>query len=105
MQKTHFLFTGTGFGYIWLMIWTYLLTLLTFGLFFPWASCAQQRWIASNTYINGRQLVFLGSGFGFIGQWILILILTFLTFGLYIPWGYCRLKQWQVENTAFADEI
>lgn len=97
-----FEFRGSGFGYIWLLVWTTVVSILTFGLFFPWAYSAQQRWIASNTYINGRQLVFNGSGLGFLGTWLLIMILSAITLGLYIPWAYCRMKRWEVENTTFA---
>lgn len=97
-----FEFRGSGLGYIWLLLWTTVVSFLTLGLFFPWAYSAQQRWIASNTYIDGRQLVFNGSGLGLLGTWLLILVLSFITLGLYIPWAYCRIKRWEIENTAFA---
>ena len=57
-MKRDFEFDGSGFGYLWLCIWTTVLTVITCGLFFPWAYSAQQRWICSNTYVNGRQLRF-----------------------------------------------
>ena len=72
-MKRDFEFDGSGFGYLWLCIWTTVLTVITCGLFFPWAYSAQQRWICSNTYVNGRQLRFEGTGFGFFFQWLLIL--------------------------------
>lgn len=104
MNKT-FEFRGSGLGYFWLLIWTSVLTIITFGLFFPWSFSAQQRWIASNTYVNDRQLVFNGTGLAFLGHWILILILLIITIGIYIPWAYCQVKRWEVENTDFADKI
>jgi uncharacterized membrane protein YjgN (DUF898 family) len=94
-----FEFHGTGLGYIWLLAWTVFLSIITFGLFFPWAFSAQMRWITSNTTLNGRPLEFVGTGLGFFFQWLLILVLSILTFGLYAPWGYCRLKRWELENT------
>lgn len=97
-----FEFRGSGFGYIWVLLWTTIVSILTLGLFFPWAYSAQQRWIASNTYIDGRQLVFNGTGLGFLGNWLLIMVLTIITLGLYLPWAYCRLKRWEIENTTFA---
>ena len=99
MNRGVFEFRGSGFGYIWLLAWTLFLSVITGGLFFPWAYSAQQRWIASNTYLNGQPLQFVGTGIGFFFQWLLILVLTFITLGLYAPWGYCRLKRWEVENT------
>ena len=101
-MKKDFLFEGSGLGYLWLLLWTCLLTVITFGVFFPWAYSAQQRWICSNTYVEGRQLEFTGTGVEFFFQWLLILILVYLTLGLYTPWGYCRLKRWETENTVFA---
>lgn len=102
---TKFEFRGSGLGYFWLFLWTSLVSIITFGLFFPWAYSAQQRWIADNTYVGGRRQAFVGSGLGLLGHWLLIMILTFITFGLYMPWAYCRLKRWEVENTVFADEL
>lgn len=98
-----FEFRGSGFGYIWLLIWTTFLSIITFGLFFPWAYSAQQRWVAENTFIDGRQLIFNGSGLAFLGHWIVIMLLSIITLGLYIPWAYCQLKRWETENTTFAD--
>ena len=102
-MKRDFEFDGSGFGYLWLCIWTTVLTVITCGLFFAWAYSAQQRWICSNTYVNGRQLRFEGTGFGFFFQWLLIMVLTTITFGIYIPWGYCQFKRWETRNTVFAD--
>lgn len=101
-MKKDFVFEGSGFGYLWLLIWTTILTVITCGLFFPWSYSAQQRWICSNTYVEGRQLEFTGTGLGFFFQWLIILILVTITFGLYTPWGYCQFKRWETENTKFA---
>lgn len=98
---SEFKFEGSGFGYFWLMLWTSVLTLVTAGLFFPWAYSAQQRWICRNTYVEGRQLEFTGTGLGFFFQWLVIMVLTTITFGIYAPWGYCQFKRWETENTHF----
>ena len=102
MVEKNFEFKGGGIGFFWLMLWTVVLTVITFSLFFPWAYSAQQRWIADNTYVGGKKLVFKGSGLGFFGQYIIIIVLSFITFGLYGPWAYCRIKRWQVENLDYA---
>lgn len=104
MNHQRFDFRGTGFSCLWLFIWTWALTVITFGLFFPWAYSAQQQWISEHTFIGNRQLAFHGTGIGFFGTWLLIMVLTIITFGLYMPWGFCRLKRWQTNNLAFADE-
>ncbi len=103
MAHGKFEFRGTGLGYLWLFLWTTFLTIITFGIFYPWAVTAKQRWITAHTYIDGKQLCFKGSGIGFIANWLLILILSIITLGIYIPWGLVRLQRWIVSNTYFAD--
>jgi uncharacterized membrane protein YjgN (DUF898 family) len=104
VAKYAFEFRGSGFGYLWLLLWTTVVSVITFGLYFPWAYSAQQRWIAANTYVNGRQLVFNGTGIGFFAHWLIILVLMLITLGCYTPWAYCQLKRWETDNTDFADE-
>jgi uncharacterized membrane protein YjgN (DUF898 family) len=104
MNKDTFQFLGTGLGCLWLTIWTSVLTFITLGLFFPWSYSAWQRWIAQNTYVNGRRLVFTGSGGAFFLRWLLIVVLSLITFGLYAPWGYCLIKRWETDNLVFEDE-
>ena len=48
MNRGVFEFRGSGFGYIWLLAWTLFLSVITGGLFFPWAYSAQQRWIVNH---------------------------------------------------------
>lgn len=103
MAHGKFEFTGTGLGYLWLFIWTSLLTMFTFGIFAPWAVAAQMRWLTAHTKIDGKQLCFKGSGIGFFANALLITVLTIITFGLYLPWGIVRYIRWAISNTYFAD--
>jgi len=103
MARGKFEFRGTGLGYLWLFIWTTILTLITLGIFVPWAAAAVLRWKCANTYIDGRQLCFKGSGGGFFANWLLILIFSIVTLGIYAPWGAVRLYRWVAGNTYFAD--
>lgn len=103
MAHGKFEYKGTGGSFLWLFIWTTVLNFISFGLFFPWAYCAQQRWIAERTFIDEKQLCFKGTGMGFFGTWLLIVFLTVITLGIYLPWGFCRLKRWQTNNLYFAD--
>jgi len=104
MPHGNFEFKGKGLGFWWLMIWTGFLTIITIGLFWPWAYSAQQRWLTEHTYIDGKQLVFKGTGIGLFGTWLLVVFLSIITLGIYAPWGYCRIKRWQVNNQYFADD-
>ena len=103
MAHGDFRFEGKGLSYLWLSIWTGLLTTITLSLFWPWAYSAKQRWLAKNTFIDGKQLVFKGTGAGIFGTWLLVVLLSLITLGIYLPWGYCRIKRWQINNLYFAD--
>ena len=65
-MKRDFEFEGSGFGYLWLCIWTTVLSVITFGFFFqwliimvlttitfgiyiPWGYCQFKRWETRNT--------------------------------------------------------
>jgi len=102
MPQGNFEFQGRGLSFLWLLIWTTLLTLITVGIFTPWAYTAQQKWIARNTTVDGKPLEFTGTGLGLLGNWLLVFILTTITLGIYVPWGYCRLKRWEINNLHFA---
>ena len=104
MPHGTFDFKGTGLNYLWLAIWTGILTVLTLGLAWPWSYTAKQKWLAAHTYIDGSQLTFNGTGMGFFGTWLLVVFLSIITLGIYFPWGYCRIKRWQTNNLYFADE-
>jgi len=103
MAHGKFEFKGTGLGFLWLFIWTSLLTIVTLGIFTPWAVAAQMRWLTAHTEIDGKQLCFKGSGIGFFANWILTIILTVITIGIYMPWGMVRYIRWILHNTYFAD--
>jgi uncharacterized membrane protein YjgN (DUF898 family)/DNA-directed RNA polymerase subunit RPC12/RpoP len=103
MAHGKFEFRGTGLGFLWLFIWTFLLTIFTLGIFAPWAVAAQMRWITAHTKIDGEQLCFKGSGIGYFINGLLIAILTIITLGIYLPWGIVRYIRWIVHNTYFAD--
>ena len=86
-----FVFVGSGLGYLWLLIWTTVVSIITVGLFFPWAYSAQQRWICANTYVEGRRLRFDGTGLGFFFQWLVIMLLTAVTLAL-CSWAIASLN-------------
>ncbi len=104
MPHGNFEFKGHGLSYFWLALWTMVITIITIGLFWPWAYSARQRWIAERSYIDGKQLTFKGTGIGIFGTFLLIMLLTIITFGIYGPWAYCRIKRWQFNNLYFAEQ-
>jgi uncharacterized membrane protein YjgN (DUF898 family) len=100
-QKSEF--TGTLLDNIAVNIVTFLLLLVTLGFGLPFAVTYKQRWVASNTYINGRQLKFVGSGGDLLVQWIKWFILILITLGIYGLWVNLKFHQWVVRNTVFND--
>lgn len=96
-----FSFDGTAGTYFesWLIGW--LLTLVTFGIAYPWAFCRLQRWKTEHTGVEGRRLVFTGTGgdlFGYSLKWF---ILSALTIGIYTFWAVPEFNKWITEHTDF----
>ena len=79
-----------------------LITILTIGIFYPFALVLLERWRAKHSYIDGRQLVFTGSAIGLFGRWLLWLLLIFITLGIYSFWVIPAIQKWKWENTGFA---
>lgn len=79
-----------------------LITLLSFGLLYPFAVVLIERWRAKHSYISGRQLEFTGTAIGLLGRWLLWLFLIIITVGIYSFWVIPRVQKWKWENTGFA---
>ena len=80
-----------------------LVTVLSFGICYPWAICMIYRWEAKHTVINGRRLKFNGTAMQLFGNWIKWLLLTIITLGIYAFWLGIKLIQWKTKHTEFAD--
>ena len=92
-------FTGGLAGLIGISILQFLLTVVTLGLGAPWAVCRKERWIASHTVIDGRQLFFDGTGGQLFGNYIKWFLLTIITLGIYSFWLTINMKKWVVKHT------
>ena len=86
-----------------LQILGWLVTVITFGICYPWAFTRIYRWEAEHTVIEGRRLRFEGTAMGLFGQWIKWLLLSIITLGIYTFWVNIALKKWKAENTFFAN--
>ena len=76
-----------------------LVTVLTLGICYPWASCMVYNWETKHTVINGRRLHFNGRAIGLFGNWIKWFLLTVITFGIYGFWVGIKLKKWKIAHT------
>lgn len=80
-------------------MFTYLLTLVSLGLLFPFAICYKQKWIAKHAIINCKKIVFDGKALSIIGHYLLWWILSAITFGIYGLWLPMKVYGWQVKHT------
>ncbi len=78
-----------------------LITLLTFGICFPWAICMLYSWETKHTVINGKRLYFDGKAIQLFGSWIKWLFFTIITLGIYSFWLDIALKKWITKHTHF----
>jgi uncharacterized membrane protein YjgN (DUF898 family) len=79
-----------------------LITILTFGICYPWALCMIYGWKIKHTVIEGRRLEFSGSAIGLFGNWIKWFLLCIITIGIYGFWLGIALEKWKVKHTTFA---
>ena len=100
-QEGSFTFDGGAATYWGTLVLATLITVVTFGICYPFALVLKERWKAKHSFIHGRQLVFTGSAFGLFGRWILWLLLIIVTIGIYSFWVAPRLQRWRWVNTGF----
>ena len=100
-KSENFKFDGGAATYLGTGILSFLLTVVTLGLGFPWALCMKESWKAKHTFIEGKQLSFNGSGGGLFFLWIKWAILIIITLGIYTFWVVPDLQRWKVEHTDF----
>lgn len=77
----------------------FLLTLVTFGIAYPWAACHINRLMAMHTVIDGHRLTFDGKAMQLFGNWIKWLLLCIITLGIYGFWVNLKMKQWVTYHT------
>lgn len=81
----------------------FFITLVTFGICYPWAVCMLYDWETKHTVIEGRRLAFDGKAIQLFGNWIKWFLLTIITLGIYGLWIPIKLKKWITNHTYFAD--
>ncbi len=104
-KTTRFSFDGGAATYVGTAILGFLITLLTFGICYPFAVVLTERWRCKHTFIDGQQLVFTGSAIGLFGRWLWWLLLSAITLGIYLFWVAPRLQEWKTVNTNFATPV
>lgn len=104
-QSKNFSFDGGAGTFVGAAVSSFLITLLSFGLAFPFAVCLMQQWRAKHTLISGRRCKFIGTGTGLFGLWIKWFFLFLITLGIYGFWVIPELQKWIVEHTEFEEGL
>ena len=92
-------FDGKLIQMIGVNLFTYLLSIISFGLLVPYTVCYKQRWIAKHTIINRKRIKFDGKAMSLIGHYILWWFLTIITLGIFSLWVPIKIYGWQVKRT------
>lgn len=100
-QHYHSFFDGGLLGLIVNRLLAIILTVLTFGICYPWALVMMKRWECQHTVIEGHRLGFNGSGLQLFGNWIKWWLLSIITFGIYSFWLGIKVRQWTTKHTYF----
>lgn len=98
-------FTGGLLGLIGVNLFCKLLTLISFGILYPFGLCYKQRWIAKHTVINRKKIVFDGKAVSLIGHYLLWWFLCIITFGIYALWLNINVTKWYTKNTHIKNNI
>ncbi|ROP60024.1 uncharacterized membrane protein YjgN (DUF898 family) [Enterobacter sp. BIGb0383] len=112
-----FVFTGSGKGYFPVWIVNVLLTIVTLGLFLPWALVRARRYFYENTSLSGERFSFHATGgsifVGWLGLMVLYIIfiaavasnsiwltlLMVVLFILFVPWLVTQGLRYQLHMT------
>lgn len=90
---------GNFFSLVGLNILTYISSIFTLGLAFPYTFRLEKEYEINNTYINGRKLYFDGRTHQLIEKYILRLFLSFITLGLYTFKLNINVTRWVYKHT------
>ena len=98
-----FEFQGTGGALFGKFFVGMILTMITFGIYFPWFLVSLNKYIYANTTLKAEKgdvrFEFTGSGGQLFGIWIVGVILTMITLGIYYPWLIVNVTKYYMENS------
>lgn len=100
MPKGNCEFNGSGREYLGIfVIHLFFLSMLTLGIYSPWAWVRFFKLKASHTLINGKEVIFTGTGSNLFIICLVNILLTIITLGIYSPWAICKISKWKAQNT------
>ncbi len=92
-------FDGGLLGLIGVNLFCKLLTIISFGILYPFGICYKQKWLIKHTIINRKKIIFDGKALSLIGHYLLWILLCLVTFGIYGLWLPIKIENWKAKNT------
>jgi len=100
MPKGNCEFKATGGQYFSTVIFHLgLFSVVSLGLYLPWALVRLFRLKASHSTIHGKKTTFTGKGGSLFGLLLFNGLLTMITLGIFGPWAFCRIFRWKADHT------
>jgi uncharacterized membrane protein YjgN (DUF898 family) len=87
-QPHRFFFKGKGSAYFSIVFVNFLLTIVTLGLYYPWAKCSKLKYLYENTEFADSPFAFLGNGKELFKGFIKLLVAAIIFFGIYASLAY-----------------
>jgi uncharacterized membrane protein YjgN (DUF898 family) len=98
-----FEFQGTGGALFGKFFIGMILTMITFGIYYPWFLVSLNKYIYENSTLKTDggdvRFEFVGNGGQLFGIWIIGAILTMITLGIYGPWFMVNVTKYFWENS------
>ena len=92
-------FDGSFASYLGNAVICSLLSIISCGIAYPWASVPLLKWEMQGTVVDGDRYGYFGNGTDMFGIYIVSMLLSFITCGIYFPWAVCRINRYVVSNT------
>lgn len=103
-MRGKFEFHGNGGELFSIFIINFILSVITLGIYTPWAIVKVVRYMAGKTTLDGVEFSFEGSGGDLFSLYLINMILTAITAGIYSPIATLRITEYYTKNLAYKDK-
>lgn len=100
LRGIRFSFRGQVMDYLKLLMKGQMLTMLTFGLYYPYFETRKHGFMVEHSYFGDQKFHFDGHGRDLFGSYILALFLSIPTLGLYWLWFHAKKHRYFWDNTS-----
>ncbi len=100
-MRGKFQFHGKGAELFLIFIINFLLSVITLGIYIPWAIVKVARYMAGKTTLGGAAFSFEGKGGDLFSLYLVNYILTAITAGIYGPIATLRITEYYTKNLAY----